>query len=89
MYNPKTVLIVPDQTKLEREADIALQAQLKETSNKPKQQVQNQSRSDRKHPTKPNLVNQKSSSKKEDTCKYVHSTILKNVKEILPLKIYS
>ena len=55
LYNPKTVFIVPDQTKLERDADIALRAQKQEQ--KTKQQVQNESRSDRKHPTKPNLVN--------------------------------
>ena len=66
LYNPKTVLIVPDQTKLEREAYIALRAQLIETiAKKPEQHVKNQSRSDREHPTKPNLVNQKSTLKKK------------------------
>ena len=69
LYNPKTVFIVPGQTKLEREADIALSSVKKNKSKKTKEQVQNQSRSDLEHPTKPNLVNQKSTSKKEDTCK--------------------
>ena len=83
LYKPKTVFIVPDQTKLGFASSVK-----RKKSKKPKQQVQNQSRSDREHPTKPNLVNQKSASKKEDTCKHVHSTILKNGKEIksLPLK---
>ena len=36
MYNPKVVFLVPYQTKLEREADIALWAQLKETGAKNK-----------------------------------------------------
>ena len=85
MYNPKTVFIFQDQNILESEADITLWVK-RNKNKKLKQQIQNQSRPYREHPTKPNLGNKKSASKKEDICKYVHSTILKNGKETSPQK---
>ena len=72
-YNPKTIFVVQDQTKLVRESDISLRAKLEKPGKKPKRQIQNKKRKNHKllfMPPPPIL----------------HSTILKNYKETLPLK---